>query len=146
MSAPRTILVFAAVGGVIVPMAATLAGLGLRSLAPESSAGALALLSDVRLSLWPMSRLFDAPEASRHWLYLPLATLLSNALIYAAIGALAAWGRMSSAAFVAAVAAAIAAAVSAHLAFDTSVVSAVVAAVLAVTALVAHHYARRHAN
>ena len=29
-SAPRTILVFAAVGGIIVPITATLAGVGLR--------------------------------------------------------------------------------------------------------------------
>jgi hypothetical protein len=93
---------------------------------------ALGLLHDVRLSLWPMSRLFDAAEARRHWLYLPLATVLSNALLYATIGALAAWGRTVPAAFAAA-----------HLGFDTDRAGAAVAAALAVIALVLHRLATR---
>ncbi len=140
--ASRTIAVFAAVGGIAVPLGATLAAWALRSLAPEA-VGALALLHDVRLSLWPMSRLFDAAEASRHWLYLPLATVLSNALIYAAVGALAAWGRVVPAASVAALAVAVAAIAGAHLAFDTGAAGAAVAVALAVIALVAHRLALR---
>ena len=140
--ASRTIAVFAAVGAIVVPLVATLAGSALRSLAPEAG-GALALLHDVRLLLWPMSRLFDAAEASRHWLYLPLATVLSNALIYGAIGALAAWGRAVPAAFFAAVAVAIAAIAGAHFAFDTGIGAAAIAAAVAVTALIAHRVATR---
>lgn len=140
--AGRTIAVFAAIGAIVVPLVATLAGSVLRSLAPEAG-GALALLHDVRLLLWPMSRLFDAAEASRHWLYLPLATVLSNALIYGAIGALAAWGRAVPAAFVAAVAVAVAAIAGAHLAFDTGIVAPAIAVAVAVTALIAHRLATR---
>lgn len=143
--ASRTIAAFAAVGGIAVPLGATLAGWALRSLAPEAGS-ALALLHDVRLSLWPMSRLFDAAEASRHWLYLPLATVLSNALIYAAIGALAAWGRIVPAAFVAALAAAVAGIAAAHLAFDTGIAACAVAVALAVIALVAHRWVQRPAR
>ena len=140
--ASRPIAVFAAVGGIAVPLVAALAGWALRSLAPEAGS-ALALLHDVRLSLWPTSRLLDAAEASRHWLYLPLATVLSNALIYAAIGALAAWGRTVPAAFVAAIAATVAAIAAAHLALDTGITGCVVAVALAVAALGAHWLATR---
>jgi len=73
-----------------VPAVFTLAGWGLRSLSAD---GALAVLHDVRLLLWPMSRLFDDAGAARHWLYLPLAAVLSNALIYALVGTLAVCGR-----------------------------------------------------
>jgi hypothetical protein len=140
--ASRTIAVFAAVGAIVVPLVATLAGSALRSLAPEAG-GALAVLHDVRLLLWPMSRLYDAAEASRHWLYLPLATVLSNALIYGAIGAVVAWGRAVPAAFVAAVAVAVAAIAGAHLAFDTGTGAVTVAVAVAVTALIAHRLATR---
>ncbi len=140
--AARTIALFAVAGAIVVPLLTGLARWALVTLLPDVGI-ALGLLHGVRLSLWPMSRLFDAAEASRHWLYLPLATILANALLYAAIGALAAWGRTVPAAFVAAVATAVAAVVAAHFAFDTDVAGAVVAAALAVTALVLHRLATR---
>ena len=124
-----------------MPIAFTLANWSLRSLSPEG-AGALALLHDIRLPLWPMSRLFDEVAAARHWLYLPLAAILSNALLYAAVGALAAWGRTAFAAFVAAVAAPLAA----QQGFGTSVAGFAIAAAIAVTALLLHRRARRDAR
>ena len=128
-----------------MPIAFTLANWSLRSLSPEG-AGALALLHDIRLPLWPMSRLFDEAAAARHWLYLPLAAILSNALLYAAVGALAAWGRTAFAAFVAAVAAAVAAPLAAQQGFGTSVAGFAIAAAIAVTALLLHRRARRDAR
>jgi hypothetical protein len=140
--ATRTLAGFAAAGGIVVPLLLTLARAALRALGAEAD-GALAILADVRLSLWPMSRLFDAADAGRHWLYLPLAAVLSNALIYAAVGSLAAWGRTSIPAFAAAVALAAALPLAAHLAFGTGVAGAAVAIAIAVTALLAHRFARR---
>jgi hypothetical protein len=128
-----------------VPIAFTLIGWGLRSLAPDA-AGALALLHDVRLPLWPMSRLFDDAAAGRHWLYLPLAAILSNALIYAIVGVLAAWGRTAMAAFVAALAVAIAVPLAAQQGFGTSIAGVAIAAAFSVTGLLLHRRARPGAS
>lgn len=131
----RTVIAFALVGGLAVPLAFTL----LRWLAPEAGTP----LRDVQLPLWPMSRMFADDRAGRHWLYLPLAALLSNALIYAAIGVLASWGRAFPAAFVAALAAAVALPTVAQQAFGTSAAGLAVAIALAVIGLALHRWAGR---
>jgi hypothetical protein len=88
----KTLVVFAAAGGLVVPIVLTLLGWVLRRSTPDA-ATALALLHEVQLSLWPMSKLILDDPAGKHWLYLPLAAVLSNALVYGALGLLAAWGR-----------------------------------------------------
>jgi hypothetical protein len=134
----RTLIAFAAVGGVLVPVVFTLLGWALPRLA-GASGEASALLHDVQLPLWPMSKLIlDAP-AGKHWLYLPLAALLSNALVYVAIGALATWGRGNRAAFAAAVLVTLALLAAGWLGFGTSSAGFAIAAALALAGLVAHH-------
>jgi hypothetical protein len=122
----KAILWFAATGGLAVPVAFTALGALVRRLAPDSVA-ALGLLHEVQLPLWPMSRLILDDPAGRHWLYLPLAAILSNALLYAAVGALAA-GRRSAPA---APALAIGIVVAGILGFGTGVAGSALAAVLA---------------
>jgi hypothetical protein len=135
----RTILLFAAAGGLVVPCAFLLAAWGLRALSPDAAP----FLRDVRLPLWPMSRLFDDAGASRHWLYLPLAAVPSNALVYAAVGALAAWGRTRPAAFAAALTAAVAIPFAIQQGFGTGLAGFAVGAALAQVALIVHHRAAR---
>jgi hypothetical protein len=133
----RTVLLFAAVGGLVVPCAFVLAEWALRGSAPE----AVAFLRDVRLPLWPMSKLFDGAGAGRHWLYLPLATVLSNALLYAAVGALAAWGRARVAAYAAALALAVAIPLGAQQLLGSGANGLAVAVALAVGGLIVHRRA-----
>lgn len=131
----RAIFVFGAIGGLGVPLIFALLGWGLRTFAPEAHPS----LRDVELPLWPMSTMFADDPSGRHWLYLPLAAILSNALIYAAIGAMSAWGRSNIAAFGAALLAAIAILVAVQQAFGTGPAGLVIAAALAVTGLWIHH-------
>lgn len=123
----RALIVFALVGGIGVPLAFLL----LRWLLPAAGAA----LNDVQWPLWPMSRMFADDRAARHWLYLPLAAVLSNALIYAAIGALAAWGRTFVPAFVAALALAVALPTVVQQAFGTGAVGLAAAVALALIGL-----------
>ncbi len=136
----RAILLFGAIGGLGVPLVLTLASWMLRSYAPDAG-GVIALLRDVRLPLWPMSRLFDDDPAGRHWLYLPLAAILSNMLIYAVVGILSAWGRTNRAAFVAAMAVAMGLLFVAQWSFGTSRIGLAIAAALALIGLLLHHRA-----
>ncbi len=131
----RTLIVFALIGGVGVPLAFTL----LRWLLPDANA----TLNDVQWPLWPMSRMFADDRAGRHWLYLPLAAVLSNALLYAAVGALATWGRAFVPAFVAALALAVALPTVVQQAFGTRVAGLVAAIALAVIGLVLHRWSGR---
>jgi hypothetical protein len=134
----RTLLAFALVGGVGVPAAFVL----LRWLLPDAGAA----LNGVQWPLWPMSRMFADDRAGRHWLYLPLAAVLSNALIYAAIGALAAWGRTSVPAFVAALVLAVALPTAAQQAFDTGAAGLAAAIALAVIGLALHRWSGRRSR
>lgn len=134
----RAVIAFALVGGLAVPLAFTL----LRWLMPDASAP----LRDVQLPLWPMSRMFADDRAGRHWLYLPLAAVLSNALIYAAIGVLASLGRAFVAAFVAALVAAVALLTVAQQAFGTSAAGLAAAITLTVIGLALHHWAGRYSR
>ncbi len=131
----RAILVFGAIGGLGMPLLFALLGWGVRTFAPEAQPS----LRDVELPLWPMSRMFADDPSGRHWLYLPLAAILSNALIYAAIGAMSAWGRSNVVAFGAALLAAVGIPVAAQQAFGTGPAGLAVAAALAVTGLWIHH-------
>lgn len=129
----RSILWFAAAGGLVVPIVFTALGAVLRRLAPDNAA-ALGLLHDVQLPLWPMSRLILDDPSGRHWLYLPLAAILSNALIYAAVGAFAGGRRGASAAF--AMLAAVAILLAGMLGFGTGFAGFAIGATLALGALV----------
>ena len=129
------ILLFGAIGGLGVPVAFTLAGWMLRSFAPD----ALAFLHRVQLPLWPMSKLILDDPTGRHWLYLPLAALLSNALIYAAVGAVAAWGRTRRGAFLVLLGAVVAMLFVAARGFGSGMPGFLAAAAIAVAGLVIHH-------
>ena len=132
------ILLFGAIGGVGVPVVFALAGWALRRFAPDDPL-ALAFLHGVQLPLWPMSKLMLDDPASRHWLYLPLAALLSNALIYAAVGAVAAWGRSRRGVFPALLVAVVAMLLVAAHGFGSGLPGFVLAAAIAVVGLVIHH-------
>ena len=134
----KALLLFGSIGGLVIPIVFTLLGWTLRELVPEDP-GALASLHDVQLPLWPMSKLILDDPSGKHWLYLPLAALLSNALLYAAIGALSAWGRAHRVAFVAANAAAMAVIFAAQRGFGTSLTGTLLAMSFAVIGLVLHH-------
>jgi hypothetical protein len=131
----RAILVFGAIGGLGVPLAFVLLGWVFQMVAPD----ARAWLRDVEWPLWPMSRMFADDPERRHWLYLLPAAILSNALIYAAIGALSAWGRRFVPAFGGALVAAIAVLVAAQRGFGTSTAGLAIAVAFAVTGLLLHH-------
>ncbi len=137
----RAILLFGAIGGLGVPVTFTLAGWMLRRFAPD----ALAFLHGVQLPLWPMSKLILDDPAGKHWLYLPLAALLSNALIYAAVGAVAAWGRTRRAVFVILLAAVVAMLFVAAQGFGTGIPGFLAAAAISVLGLVMHHRRAPHA-
>jgi hypothetical protein len=138
----RAIVVFAVMGGILVPIAFTVAGWGLRAIGVEEAVG-MALLRDIRLPLWPMSKLIDDDPSGRHWLYLPLAAVLSNALIYAAIGALSEWGRKRTAAFVAAAIVTFALLFAAQRGFGTGATGLAIAVAIVLTGLALHHRQRR---
>jgi len=133
----KTLLLFGAVGGVGVPAAFTLAAWALRRLAP-GDAGVLTLLHDVQLPLWPMSKMLLDDPAAKHWLYLPLAALLSNALIYAAVGAASLPCRRHRVASVALAAAVVGLLAIASRGFGSSLTGFVVAAALAIAGLAIH--------
>lgn len=132
------LLLFGAVGGLGVPAAFTLAGWMLRRFAPDDP-GALTLLHGVQLPLWPMSKLILADPSGKHWLYLPLAAVLSNALIYAAAGAVSAWGRTNRRVFAALAFAVLGALFVARQAFGSSFPGVGIAAAFAVLGLSIHH-------
>jgi hypothetical protein len=136
----RAILLFAAIGGLGVPAAFTLAGWMLRRLDPGDP-GALALLHDVQLPLWPMSKLILDDPTGRHWLYLPLAAVLSNALLYAIAGAASAWARTNRLVFAALLVAIVGLLFVAMRGFGTEATGFLVAAAIAVAGLVIHHRA-----
>lgn len=137
----RALILFAAVGGLAVPIGFTLLGWALLRAAP-GDAGALALLHDVQLPLWPMSKLILDDPSSRHWLYLPLAALLSNALIYAAVGALSASGRTVRFAYPAVLATVALLLYLVHALLDTGAMGLAIAMALAFGGLIAHHRPR----
>jgi len=132
------ILLFGAIGGVGVPVAFTLAGWLLRRFAP-GDAGALTLLHDIQLPLWPMSKLILADPTAKHWLYLPLAALLSNAMIYALVGAASAWGRSHRGLFPVLLLAVVAMLFVAKHGFGSGLTGLLVAAAVCVAGLVIHH-------
>lgn len=134
----RAILLFGAIGGLGVPAVFTLLGWALSKLAPGSS-DAFALLYDIQLPLWPMSKLFLAEGSGKHWLYLPLAAILSNALIYVAVGLLSAWGRTNRWAFIAAMGVAAGALFVAQRGFGTGAAGAAIATLFAFVGLAIHH-------
>lgn len=138
----KTLVAFAVLGGVVVPVAFTVLGWLVRSYAPGDAA-ALALLHGVQLPLWPMSKLILADPSGKHWLYLPLAAVLSNALIYGAIGLLAGWGIRHRAGFAAAMLATLVLTYAAWQGFGTSGAGFAIAAILACAGLVLHHRASR---
>lgn len=124
----------------MVPCAFVLLGWAMR--APASGdASALTLLHAVQLPLWPMSKLFlDDATGGRHWLYLPLAAVLSNALIYVAVGLVAVWGRTRGTAGLAATACAAWAILAAGWqGFGTSGTGFVIAALAALAGIMFHH-------
>lgn len=134
----KTVIGFAATGGLVVPVMFTLLGVMVRRLAADAP-GAIALLQGAQLPLWPMSKLILDDPAGKHWLYLPLAAVLSNALVFAAIGALAAWGRTNRLAFAAAAVVTLALTVLAWRGFGTSGGGFAIALALALGGLVVHH-------
>jgi hypothetical protein len=93
----------------------------------------------VQLPLWPMSKLILDDPAGRHWLYLPLAAVLSNALIYAAVGAVAAWARTRRGVFLILLAAVVAVLLAAAQGFGSGMRGFLPAAAIAVAGLVIHH-------
>lgn len=134
----RTLIGFAVTGGLVVPVVFTLLGVLVRRLAADAP-GAIALLQGAQLPLWPMSKLILDDPAGKHWLYLPLAAVLSNALVFVAIGALAVWGRTSRPAFVAALVVTLALMVLAWRGFGTSGAGFAIALTLALGGLAIHH-------
>lgn len=138
----RAIILFAITGGLLMPAAFMLLGFALRT-SGAGDADVPALVRDIRLPLWPMSKLIDDDRSGRHWLYLPLAAVLSNALIYAAIGALSAWGRTCNAAFAAAAISSVVLLLVAQRGFGTGVTGLAIAVALALTGLALHHRRRR---
>lgn len=138
----RTLVAFAVVGGIVVPAVFTILGWLLRD-RTGGDAAALALLHGAQLPLWPMSKLILADPSAKHWLYLPLAAVLSNALIYGAIGLLAGWGLRRRAGFAAAVLVSLALLYTAWQGFGTSGTGFAIAAVLACVGLAVHHRTAR---
>ncbi len=138
----RTPVVFAAVGGLVVPIVFTLLGWALDGRAPGGAA-ALALLHGVQLPLWPMSKLILSDPSNKHWLYLPFAAVLSNALIYGVVGLLAGWGRTSRAGLVATVIAASSILVAGWQGFGTSGTGFAIAAAMVLAGLVLHRWLAR---
>lgn len=137
----RALPLFAVVGGLVVPIAFTLLGWAVHRYAP-GDAGALALLHDVQLPLWPMSMLILDDWSGRHWLYLPLAAMLSNALVYAAVGALAAAGRTVRLAYPAVLATVALLLYLFHALLGTGALGLAIAIALAFAALIVHHRVR----
>lgn len=138
----KSVVVFAVVGGVVVPAFFLLLGWAARAQGPADAA-AMAQVHAVQLPLWPMSKLFVDDPSGRHWLYLPLAAVLSNALIYAAIGLVAAWGRTRRAGFALPAVAAIVLLVAAQQGFGTSGAGLAIATSVALVGLALHHFVRR---
>jgi hypothetical protein len=138
----KSLVAFALVGGVAVPVVFALLGWTLGGRAPADAA-ALALLHSVQLPLWPMSKLFLDDPSGKHWLYLPLAAVLSNALIYAAVGLLAGWGLVHRAGFVAALVAALVILVAAWQGFGTGGAGFAIAATAALAGLALHRQLAR---
>jgi len=134
----RAILLFGAIGGLGVPAVFTLAGWMLRRLVPDDP-GALALLHGIELPLWPMSKLMQDDPLGKHWLYLPLAAVLSNALIYAAAGAVSAWGQTNRRVFAALVVAVVGVLFVAWQGFGSSFPGVMSAVAFAVLGLSIHH-------
>jgi hypothetical protein len=132
------ILLFGAIGGIGVPIAFTLAGWMLRRAAP-GDASALAMLRDIQLPLWPMSKLILDDPAGKHWLYLPLAALLSNALIYAMVGAASVWVRTRRGLFPVLPVAVVAILLVAQRGFGSGLLGLLVAAAISLAGLVVHH-------
>jgi len=137
----KTLVAFAVVGGVAVPIVFVLLGFALGRRAPGDAT--LALLHGVQLPLWPMSKLILDDPSGKHWLYLPLAAVLSNALIYGAVGLLAGWGQVHRAGFVAAFLAVLAMLVAAWQGFGTSGTGFAIAAAVALGGLILHRLAAR---
>ena len=139
----RAALRFGIVGGLVVPIAFTLLGWGARRFVSAGSTAAAQLPPwvDVQLLLWPMSKLILDDPSGKHWLYLPLAALLSNALIYAAVGALSALGRKNRGVFIALVAAVALMLVAARQGFGADWTGAAIAMALSGIGLAFHHRA-----
>ena len=135
----RAILLFGAIGGLGVPALFTLAGWMLRRFASDAG-GALALLQGIELPLWPMSKLILDDPSGKHWLYLPLAAVLSNALLYAIVGLASAWGRTNRGVFLALPVAVVLLLFVAMRGFGSGLTGFVVAAAIAVGGLVIHHF------
>lgn len=138
----KTLVAFAVAGGIAVPVVFTVLGWLLRDGAADDST-AKALLYGVQLPLWPMSKLILADPSGKHWLYLPLAAVLSNALVYGAIGLLAGWGIHHRAGLAAAVLATLVLLCAAWQVFGTSGAGFAIAAILACAGLALHHRASR---
>jgi hypothetical protein len=134
----RAIRLFGAIGGLGVPVVFTLAGWMLRSFAPDA-AGALALLHGMQLPLWPMSKLIQDDPSGKHWLYLPLAAVLSNALLYAIVGVASVWGRKNRGVFLALPVAVVGLLFVAAHGFGSGPAGFLLAAAVAVAGLVVHH-------
>lgn len=138
----RTFVVFAVVGGLVVPVVFTLLGWLVNGSMPGDAA-ARTLLHGVQLPLWPMSKLILSDPSSKHWLYLPLAAVLSNALVYGVVGLLAGWGRTSRAGLVATFIAASAILVAGWQGFGTSSTGFTIAATAVLSGLVLHRWLAR---
>ena len=121
-----------------MPTAFTLAGWMLRRFA-DDAAGALALLHAIQLPLWPMSKLILDDPSGKHWLYLPVAAVLSNALVYAMVGAASAWGRVSRGVFPALLVAVVALLYVAAQGFGSGWTGFLVAAAIGSAGLAMHH-------
>ena len=133
----KALVAFAVVGGVAVPIVFVLLGFALGRRAPGDAT--LALLHGVQLPLWPMSKLILDDPSAKHWLYLPLAAVLSNALVYASVGAVSAWGRASRGVFLALLVAVVALLYVAAHGFGSGRTGFVLAAAIGVAGLVMHH-------
>jgi hypothetical protein len=132
------ILLFGAIGGLGVPVVFLLAAGVLRGFAPDSAVS-LALLHGLQLPLWPMSKLILDDPSGKHWLYLPLAAVLSNALLYAIVGAASAWGRTNRGVYFALPVAVVGLqAIAAH-GFGSDVIGYLLAAMFSVAGLVLYH-------
>ena len=132
------ILPFGAIGGLAVPVAFTLAGWLLRRFAPDDP-GMLTLLHDAELPLWPMSKLIFDDPSGKHWLYLPLAAVLSNALLYAIVGAVSCWGRTNRGVFLALPFAVVGLLFVATHGFGSGPAGFLLAAAVSIAGLLVHH-------
>ena len=135
----RAILLFGAIGGLAVPAAFVLAGWMLRRLAPDAGS-LLPLLHGIQLLLWPMSKLVQDDPSGKHWLYLPLAAVLSNALLYAIVGAASVWGRANRGVFLALLAAVVGLLFAATHGFGSGAAGFLLAAAVCCAGLVIHHH------